>query len=155
MLGDHGLRFGLEYVSPKTSWTSAQHSFVHSLAETKELIAEIGRPNVGLVLDSWHWYNAGESTADLLTLSNKDVVACDLNDAPAGIPREQQVDSRRELPAATGVIDVKGFLTALVQIGYDGPVRAEPFNAALRKMPKAEAVAATATAMKKAFAMIE
>jgi sugar phosphate isomerase/epimerase len=155
VLGDHGLRFGLEYVSPRTSWTAAQHSFVHSLAEAKELIAEIGRPNVGLVLDSWHWYNAGETAADLLTLTNKDVVACDLNDAPAGIPREKQMDNTRELPAATGVIDVKAFLGALVQIGYDGPVRAEPFNAALRKLPKEEAVAATAKAMKQAFGLLE
>jgi sugar phosphate isomerase/epimerase len=155
ILGDHGLRFGLEYVGPKTSWTSSNHSFVHTMPETKELIAAIGKDNVGFVLDSWHWYNAGETVADLLTLTNKDVVACDLNDAPAGIPRERQMDGSRELPAATGVIDVKGFLSALVQMGYDGPVRAEPFNAALRKMPKAEAVAATAKAMKKAFAMIE
>lgn len=155
VLGDHGLRFGLEYVSPKTSWTAAQHSFIHSLAETKELIAEIGRPNVGLVLDSWHWYNAGETAGDLLTLTNKDVVACDLNDAPAGIPREKQLDNTRELPAATGVIDLKAFLGVLVQIGYDGPVRAEPFNAALRKLPRDEAVAETAKAMKKAFALIE
>jgi sugar phosphate isomerase/epimerase len=155
ILGDHGLRLGLEYVGPKTSWTASKYAFIHTMPETRELIAEIGRDNVGFVLDSWHWYNAGETVADLLTVSNKDVVACDLNDAPAGIPREQQVDSRRELPAATGVIDLKGFLSALVQIGYDGPVRAEPFNAALRKLPRAEAVAATAQAMKKAFALIE
>lgn len=154
-LGDHGLRFGLEYVGPKTSWTAARHPFVHTMAETKELIAEVGESNVGFVLDSWHWYNAGETEADLLTLTNKDVVACDLNDAPAGIPRERQMDLSRELPCATGVIDVKTFLAALVKIGYDGPVRAEPFNAELRKLPADRAVAATAAAMKKAFALIE
>jgi sugar phosphate isomerase/epimerase len=154
-LGDHGLRFGLEYVAPKTSWTAARHPFVHSLAETKELIAEIGRDNVGVVLDSWHWYNAHETEADLLTLTNQDVVACDLNDAPAGIPIDQQKDLSRELPCATGVIDLKAFLGALVKLGYDGPVRAEPFNAELRKLPREEAVAATARAMKKAFALID
>ena len=42
----------------------------------------------------------------------------------------------------------------LNRLGYDGPVRAEPFNADLRKMPDEEAVAATARAMKKAFALI-
>jgi hypothetical protein len=34
-------------------------------------------------------------------------------------------------------------------------VRAEPFNEAVRKMPPEDAVAATARAMKKAFALIE
>lgn len=154
VLGDHGLRFGLEYVGPKTSWTAERHPFVHSMAEGKELIAAIGKPNVGFVLDSWHWYTAGESVDDILALTNADVVACDLNDAPAGIPVDQQQDLTRDLPAATGVIDLKAFLGALVQIGYDGPVRAEPFKASLNKLPKEESIATAAAAMKKAFALI-
>ena len=82
-------------------------------------------------------------------------MACDLNDAPAGIPVDEQMDGSRELPAATGVIDLKGFLGALVKIGYDGPVRAEPFNRQLNAMPNEEAMAATAAAMKKAFALVD
>jgi sugar phosphate isomerase/epimerase len=152
---DHGLRFGLEYVGPKTSWTGGRYSFVHSMAETKDLIAEIGERNVGFVLDSWHWYTAGETVDDLRTLSNDQIVACDLNDAPAGIPVDEQIDNRRELPAATGVIDLAAFLSALVEIGYDGPVRAEPFNQELQAMDDNAAVAATAAAMKKAFALVE
>lgn len=155
ILGDCGVRFGLEYVGPKTSWTRGRYSFVHTMEQTKELLAEIGQDNVGFVLDSWHWYTAGETEADLLTLTNRDVVACDLNDAPAGIPVEEQMDLSRELPCATGVIDLAAFLGALVKIGYDGPVRAEPFNQKLREMDNEEATAATAAAMKKAFALVE
>jgi sugar phosphate isomerase/epimerase len=154
VLGDHGLRFGLEYVGPKTSWTAGRYPFVHTMAETRDLIALIDRPNVGLVLDSWHWYTAGDSEADLLELTNDNVVACDLNDAPAGLAVDEQIDSRRELPMATGVIDLKTFLNALVQIGYDGPVRAEPFKAELRELPAEQAVARTAEAMKAAFALV-
>jgi sugar phosphate isomerase/epimerase len=154
VLGDHGLRFGLEYVGPKTAWSASRYPFIHTMAETRDLIAEIGREGVGLVLDSWHWYTAGESVEDIRTLSNADVVACDLNDAPRSVPVDQQRDGVRELPAATGVIDLKGFLSALVAIGYDGPVRAEPFNATLRALPPEEAVAATARSMKRAFALI-
>lgn len=154
LLSERGLRFGLEYVGPKTSWTRSRHPFVHTMAETKDLIAEIGEDNMGFVLDSWHWYTAKETEADLLSLKNRDIVAVDLNDAPAGIPVDEQIDSRRELPAATGVIDLKTFLGALQRIGYDGPVRAEPFNAALRKLPPEEATAATARAMKKAFSLL-
>jgi sugar phosphate isomerase/epimerase len=154
VLGDHGLRIGLEYVGPKTSWTAMRFPFIHTMAEMKELIAEIGRDNVGLVLDSWHWYNAGETDADIRSLSARDVVACDLNDAPAQFPVDQQRDLVRELPAATGIIDLKSFLNALAAIGYDGPVRAEPFNATLRSMPPDAAVATTARALKRAFARI-
>jgi sugar phosphate isomerase/epimerase len=155
VLGDAGQRFGLEYVGPKTSWAKSPHPFIHNMAGMKKLIAAIGRPGVGFVLDSWHWYTAGETGADLLSLKNEEVIACDLNDAPAGIPVDQQIDSRRELPCATGVIPLKTFLGALVQIGYDGPIRAEPFNQQLGAMSNDEAMAATAAAMKKAFALVE
>ena len=155
LLADHQLRLGLEYVGPKTAWTARRYPFLHTLAETRELIAEIGLGNVGLVLDSWHWYHAGDGAADVTALRNEDVVAADLNDAPAAVPKDEQRDGARELPAATGVIDVRAFLAALAEIGYDGPVRAEPFNDAVRKMPREEAVAATARAMKKAFALRE
>ena len=155
VLGDHEVRLGLEYVGPKTAWAARRYPFLHTLAETRELIAEIGATNVGLVLDSWHWYHAGDGAADVQALRNEDVVAVDLNDAPAEVPKDQQKDNARELPLATGVIDAAGFLKALAAIGYDGPVRAEPFNEAVRKMPAEEAVAATARAMKKAFALVE
>jgi sugar phosphate isomerase/epimerase len=155
VLGDSGVTLGLEYVAPKTSWARGKYPFIHTMAEMKELIAEVGRPNLGLLMDIWHWYNAGDTVADLLTLKNEDVVAVHLSDAPAGVPVDQQVDSRRELPAATGVIDIGAFLSALNQIGYDGPAAAEPMNAALRSLPPDEALAQTAAALKKAFALIK
>jgi sugar phosphate isomerase/epimerase len=154
VLGDGGIRFGLEYVAPRTSWVSGRYPFIHTLAEMKDLLAEINTGNVGLVMDSWHWWHAGDTAADLLALQGRDVIAVDLNDAPAGIPKDQLPDNRRELPCATGIIDVGAFLSALNQIGYDGPVRAEPFNQQVNKMPKDEACVAAATAVKKAFALI-
>jgi sugar phosphate isomerase/epimerase len=151
VLQDHGLRLGLEYVGPKTSWSALRFPFVHTMAEMKNLIGEIERLNVGFVLDSWHWYTAGESKKDLVSLRGDQIVSVDLNDAPAGIPADQQVDSRRELPAATGVIDVAAFLGALQEIGYTGPVRVEPFNDVVRRMPPEQAIAAAKAALDKAF----
>jgi sugar phosphate isomerase/epimerase len=155
ILKDHGQRLGLEYVGPQTSRNSRKFPFLHTMAETKELIAEIGTGNVGFVLDSWHWWTAGDTEADILSLQKDQIVAVDLNDAPAGIPVNQQMDGRRELPCATGVIDAAFFLNALNKLGYDGPVRAEPFNKPLNDLGNEEACAAVAAAMKKAFALIK
>lgn len=155
VLGDHGVRLGLEYVGPKTAWSASRFPFIHTMAEMKDLIAEIGRDNVGFLLDSWHWYTAEETEADLLTLRANDVVMCHLNDAPKDIPVAQQVDSRREIPCATGVIDVKAYLGALIKIGYDGPVACEPFSQELRKLPPEQAISTVAAAMKKAVATVE
>ncbi len=152
---DHNLRLGLEYVGPKTSWASRRFTFIHTMAEMKDLIAEINTGNVGFLLDSWHWYHAGDTAADIRNLKAEDVVAVDLNDAPAGIPKDQQMDNRRDLPCATGVIDLAGFLKALNDISYDGPVRCEPFNERVNKMSKDDACAASAAALKKAFALLD
>jgi predicted xylose isomerase-like sugar epimerase len=46
-------------------------------------------------------------------------------------------------------------MDALVEIGYDGPIRAEPFNQALRDMDDIAALKATADAMKKAFNLVD
>ena len=153
VLRDHGQRLGLEYVAPKTLWRSARHPFIHTMSETKELLVAIGTDNLGIQLDSWHWFNAEDTESDLLTLRSQDVVTVDLNDAPAGIPLDKLIDSSRELPAATGVIPVKSFLGALLKVGYDGPIQAEPFNAALRAMPIDQACSATAAAIKKALSL--
>jgi sugar phosphate isomerase/epimerase len=154
ILGGNGQRLGLEFVGPKTAWTSKRYPFVHSLREMKDLIAVIGKPNVGLLLDSWHWFTAGDTTADLRSLTNAEIVSVDLNDAPAGIAIDQQRDNVRELPGSTGVIDIATFLNTLNDLGCDAPVRCEPFNDPLRKMPPAQALQTTIDAMKKAFATI-
>lgn len=155
VLGERGLRLGLEYVGPKTSWTARRYAFVHTLAEMRELLAEIDQPNVGIVLDSWHWYTAGETIDALKSLSNQEVVAVDLNDAPAGIAVDKQVDNQRALPTTTGVIDLKAFLGILVDMGYDGPVRAEPFDQALNAQDDTAALERTAATMKRAFSLLD
>jgi len=154
ILKDHGLRLGLEYVGTQLLLVGRRYPFLHTMAEARELIAEIGTGNVGLVLDTWHWWTAGDTANDILALTNPDVVSVDLNDAPAGIAKEQQKDNARELPAATGIIDVAAFLTALHQIGYNGPVRAEPFNSVLNALDNEPACAAASAAMHRAMGMI-
>jgi len=52
------------------------------------------------------------------------------------------------------IFDTAAFLKALNQIGYDGPVRAEPFNKVLNDLNNEEACAAAIAAMRKAFALI-
>ena len=154
VLEDHDLRLGLEYLGTKRLWTARRHAFVHSMAECRQLIAEVAKSNIGVVVDSWHWWTARETGDDILQLTNGEVVSADLNDAPAGIEREEQYDNQRELPATTGMIDAAEFLGALVKIGYDGPIRAEPFNQALNEMDDEQASETTANAMRKAFALV-
>ena len=154
VLQDHGLRFGLEYVGTQLSMVGKKYPFVHTLAEARELIADLGTRNVGLVLDTWHWWTAGDTVADLRGLTNAEVVSVDLNDAPKDLAKAQQKDNERELPVATGVIDTAGFLQALVSINYDGPVRPEPFNKTLNALDNDPACVAASAAMHQALGLI-
>lgn len=148
ILGDYGIRFGLEYIGTPTLRRARRYAFIHTMAEARELFADVGAPNLGFVLDSWHWWTAKETADDLRTVRNHEVVAVDLNDAPAGIPIDDQKDNQRELPGATGVIPLRVFVQALVEMGYDGPARAEPFNAALNALENDDACARTVTAIR-------
>lgn len=126
ILAEHGCRIGLEFIGPKTLRESQKYPFIHGMEDMLEMAAEIG-PNVGLLLDSFHWHTSGGTTDDLRELEPEQVVYVHVNDAPP-VPIDDQIDSNRALPGATGVIDIKGFLMTLDQIGYDGPVTPEPFG---------------------------
>lgn len=152
---DHDIFMGLEYVGTKSLWTTFQFPWVHTMREAAELLADIDRKNAGYVLDSWHWYHANETGDDIRSLKAEQIAAVDLNDAPAGLEKIEMNDTIRDLPCATGVIPIAEFMRALADIGYDGPVRAEPFKKELGQLPPQEAAARTAEAMRAAWAHLK
>jgi sugar phosphate isomerase/epimerase len=152
ILAGSGLRLGLEYIGPKTFWSTERYPFIHTLREARELFADIGTGNVGVVLDTYHWYTAGESADDLRTLTDGDIVAADVNDAPTGRTVDEQQDLDRRLPGTTGVIDLAGFTGALRDIGYGGPVKVEPFMKSLATRPIDEVLGEVGTGLRAALA---
>ncbi|MCE7994278.1 MAG: sugar phosphate isomerase/epimerase [Roseivirga sp.] len=150
-----GIRLGLEYVGPKALMSKEKFSFIRTMKELQELLQEINMPNVGIQLDAFHWFCAGETVENIERLNPTDIVTVDLNDAKAGRTADEQLDWERELPGDSGVIDLQGFLSALKKIGYDGPVRAEPFNKTLNEMGDEAAMVATFKAMKRSFVNAE
>ncbi len=150
VLAEHGLRLGLEFVGPLTFRTRFKYGFFHTLDGARALAAAAGA-NVGLLVDSFHWYTAHSSLHDLSTLSADEVVYVHVNDALAGRTPDEQIDGEREMIGATGVIDIQGFLSALRRVGYEGPVTVEPFNQALKAMPAEDAVRLTSKALDRAL----
>jgi len=153
VLARHGLRYGLEFVGPETSRSGKPYPFIHDLDELLELIVAVDADNLGVLLDCWHWYTSGGTAQDLEKLSDQLVVAVHVNDAPSGVPREEQIDSVRAMPGETGVIDVATFMGALRRMDYAGPVIVEPFCERVRALPPEEAVAATARSLAKIWVL--
>jgi sugar phosphate isomerase/epimerase len=142
ILRDEGCQFGIEFIGPKTYRAAFRHEFIHTLDGVMELIAAIGTGNVGVMLDSWHLYTSGGTVADLERLTSQDIVVVHVNDAPAGIARDEQIDTVRALPMETEVIDLVGFMRALREMGYDGPVMPEPFSQRLNDLAATDPSAA-------------
>ncbi|MBN2130128.1 MAG: sugar phosphate isomerase/epimerase [Sedimentisphaerales bacterium] len=155
VLKDYDIRLGLEFVGPRTSRRRNRFPFICTQHGMMELADAIGTGNVGLLMDSWHWYTSHGTVEELLSLSGKDIVHVHVNDAPEGIDVDEQIDSRRCLPVTTGVIDMKGFVNALAKIGYDGPVECEPFDQELRQVDDPAAVEKTAKALESLWNLIE
>lgn len=151
VLGEYGIRLGLEFVGPKTLRAAHTFPFVHDMPGMFELIGAIGVSNLGLLLDSFHWFTSGGTVADLESITAADIVDVHLNDAIPGRSADEQLDQERLLPGESGVIDLPGFLAALHRLGYDGPAGAEPFSARLRTLPAEQAVAETADAIRKVW----
>jgi sugar phosphate isomerase/epimerase len=151
VLGENDCRIGLEAIGPRSLLVGHRHPFVHTIPAALELFAAIDRPNVGLLLDSFHWYTSHGGVAELRGLKASQVVYVHVNDAIPGIDVDEQLDDVRLLPGASGVIDLVTFLKILNEIEYDGPVAVEPFSAELAAAPPAERVRRAGESLRTAF----
>lgn len=143
VLSEYGCQLGLEFIGPKTSRTGRKYEFIYTMEGMLELCDKIGTGNMGLLLDAWHWYTSHGTLDDLKKLTADQVVHVHINDAPTGIPVDEQIDNVRRLPGETGVIDLVGFLKCLDDIGYEGPVTPEPFSDKVKGLPPLEAAKIT------------
>lgn len=151
ILKDHGIALGLEFLGPKTLREGHRYEFIYNISGMLELCEAIGTGNLGLLLDAWHWYTSGDGEEALKSLTKDQVVDVHINDAPAGIPVDEQIDNVRCLPGETGVIDIVTFLQALQNMGYEGAVTVEPFSDRLKSISAEQAIEETAQAIKKVY----
>lgn len=144
VLADNGLRFGLEFLGPKQFRQNPDNVWFYDLHGAMTVIDEIshdsGLENLGLLVDSFHWFTSAGNIMDLASIPVEQIVHVHINDAP-NVPRDEQQDMVRLLPGESGTIDVTGFLKTLAAIGYDGPVAVETFCDELKALPTEEAAA--------------
>jgi len=125
------LRLGLEFLGPLYMRTGAGRDgqpripFIWTLPETVALAKDCG-PNMGAVLDVWHWHHSGGTVQDILDAGNDRIVHVHISDAKPA-PAEEVRDNQRVMPGE-GSIDLLGFLQALKKIGYADGVSPEPLG---------------------------
>jgi sugar phosphate isomerase/epimerase len=147
------IRLGLEFLGPLYMRQNAKspHPFMWTLPETVAFAKECG-PNIGVVLDAWHWFHSGGTAAEIVAAGKSAIVHVHISDAKPEPPEEVR-DNHRHMPGE-GIIDLQGFLQALGKIGYDDGISPEPLGRVPAEMPPEEgarlALDTTRAVMKKA-----
>ena len=101
---------------------------VQTLDLADEIVRTVGVPNVGLVIDSFHFYAGGSSVESIDALDQERLFIFHINDAE-DLPREQLEDRHRLLPGL-GILPLKQIVAALRRIGYDRVASVEIFSPA-------------------------
>jgi sugar phosphate isomerase/epimerase len=135
VLARHRVRLAFEFLGPLHIRKAKPHEFIYRMDEMLDFARECG-PNVGVLLDSWHWHQSGGTVADILTAGKEGVVTVQVADAPA-LPPEKIMDQERLMPGE-GIIDWNAFLGALKKIGYEHNLSPEVFGRGLKFMPPEE-----------------
>ena len=122
-LGDIAHRYGVSLAFEFLGQTDCS---VQTLDLAKEIIEIIDRPNIGVVIDTFHFY-AGNSTFDAIdTLDPAKLFIFHINDAE-NLPKDQLTDAHRLYPGK-GILPIREMKEHFDKIGYNRMVSVEIFR---------------------------
>lgn len=99
---------------------------VQTLDLAKTIVEKVDRDNIGLVIDTFHFY-AGNSTFEAIdALDPAKLFIFHINDAE-NLPKETLTDAHRLYPG-TGILPIREIKAAFDRIGYDRMVSIEIFR---------------------------
>ena len=99
---------------------------VNKLDFAWRLVKEADRPNLGLTVDTFHWFVGGSTTEMLEKVPKDKLYIVHVNDAEHRASSELQ--DRHRLFPGEGSIPLDRFFASLGKMGYDGPVSIELFR---------------------------
>ncbi len=136
----YGVQLAYEFLG--FAWCS-----VRTLAQCWDVVQAVNRPNVGLVIDTCHFYAGGSELSSIEAVDPGRLLIFHINDVEAR-PLETIEDAHRLLPGE-GAIPLDDILSRLKGIGFDGLCSIELFRPEYWERDPAElATAARAATMK-------
>jgi 2-keto-myo-inositol isomerase len=115
----HGVRLAYEFLG-------FAGCTVNTLAQCASIVEKVARPNVGLVLDTFHFFAGGSTLASIRRTDPRRIFVVHLNDVER-TPRRKMHDALRLFPGK-GILPLNGILQSLKAIGYDGKFSVEIFR---------------------------
>jgi 2-keto-myo-inositol isomerase len=115
----YGVKLAFEFLG--FGWCS-----VRTLNQCWEIVREVNRPNIGLVIDTCHFYAGGSELGDIEAVDPRKILIFHINDVEER-PLNTIEDAHRLLPGE-GVIPLDDILAGLKGIGFDGLCSIELFR---------------------------
>ncbi len=117
-------------------------SQIDSVEKALELVDGAGAKNGGICFDLWHISKLKIPHEKVARVPLKYLLAVEINDGTWECPWSLHEDTiNHRLFCGDGEYDVKGFVSAVLKAGYDGPWGIEVLNADWRKKSLSELVA--------------
>ncbi len=99
---------------------------VQTLDFCKEIVEKVNRKNIGLVIDTFHFYAGNSSFEAIETLNPEKLFIFHINDAE-DLPKKELTDAHRLYPGL-GILPIKEIKERFDKIGYDRMVSIEIFR---------------------------
>jgi 2-keto-myo-inositol isomerase len=115
----YGVKLAFEFLG--FGWTS-----VRTPRGAYEIVTQVDRDNVGMVIDAAHFYGGGGLLTELDAINPTKIFAFHLDDMEDA-PKEAFSDGLRILPGE-GVVPLSAICEKLSQLGYDGHCSVELFR---------------------------
>ncbi len=112
-----GIRLGIEFIRGA--------KFLGCLETTSRLLRKVAHPNLGVLVDTFHFYAGTSKLEDFESLERGEVSFVHIDDVPA-LPRELLEDKHRVF-LGEGVMPLAKILRALARV-YQGPISFEVFQ---------------------------
>jgi len=100
---------------------------VNKVSQAWQIARDADDPDATVILDAFHNFRGGSSTADLLEVPAERIAHYHFDDAPAQPPCTQQADPDRVMPG-DGILDLEAEIQYLRDKNYSGPISLELFN---------------------------
>jgi len=126
---NHGTRIGFELMP---------FANIHTLESALELVKGTNASNGGIIFDLWHIVKLGIPYDSVARFPKQYFYGVEINDgylkSPPGMDFREETTGHRKL-CGMGEFDIKGFVTALENSPYRGPIGIEVLSKELRTWP--------------------
>ncbi len=126
---NYGVTVSIEFCGPNLM-PDEPHPFVTGVEGAMRIVDAADKDNLGVLVDSYHLYCAGEEPEAIDRLGKGKVFAAHINDSPPG-DHSNFTDAERVMPG-DGILPLVDFIKHLDAAGYSGIVPCELFNPEIR-----------------------